>query len=147
MRRREFILLLGGAAMAWPDAAYAQQPASKLYRIGILETVPSALNVANLEAFRKGLLELGYLEGKNYVIEYRSAEGFPERFPQLASELVRLPVDLIVTRGDASGAGGKRCHQQHPGGDGVDRRSGRGRSRREPRPSRRKHHGVELLQH
>jgi putative ABC transport system substrate-binding protein len=99
MRRREFIGLLIGVAVAWPVAARAQRPASKLYRIGILETVPSALNVANLEAFRKGLLELGYFEGKNYVIEYRSAEGFPERFPQLASELVRFPVDFIVTRG------------------------------------------------
>src|SRR5215469_17754942 len=85
--------------MIWPLAGRAQQRASKLYRIGMLETVPSALNAANLTAFRKGLLELGYIEGKNYVIEYRSADGFPERFPQLASELVRLPVDLIVTRG------------------------------------------------
>jgi putative tryptophan/tyrosine transport system substrate-binding protein len=61
--------------------------------------VPSALNVDNLEAFREGLLELGYVEGKNYVIEYRSADGAAERFPQLASELVRLNVDVIVTRG------------------------------------------------
>jgi putative ABC transport system substrate-binding protein len=98
MRRREFIKLLGGAAV-WPLTAHAQQSASKLYRIGMLETVPSALNVANMSAFRKGLQELGYVEGKNYVIKYRSADGFPERFPQLASELVRLPVDIIVTRG------------------------------------------------
>jgi putative tryptophan/tyrosine transport system substrate-binding protein len=99
MRRRDFISLLSGAALGWPFAARAQRPASKLYRIGMLETVPSALNVANTSAFRKGLQELGYVEGKNYVIEYRSTDGFPERFPQLASELVRLPVDLIVTRG------------------------------------------------
>jgi putative ABC transport system substrate-binding protein len=99
MKRREFILLIGGAALAWPVAARAQQPASKLYHVGMLETVSSALNVDNLEAFREGLLELGYVEGKNYVIEYRSADGVAERFPQLASELVRLDVDVIVTRG------------------------------------------------
>jgi putative ABC transport system substrate-binding protein len=68
MRRREFIFLLGGAAWC-PLAASAQQPASKLYRIGILETVPPALNVANLSAFRKGLMERGYVDGKDYVIE------------------------------------------------------------------------------
>ena len=92
------LVLLSGTA-GWPLAAGAQQPASKLYRIGMLETVPSALNAANLDAFRKGLLELGYFEGKNYVIEYRSTDGAPERFPQFAAELVRLKVDLIVTRG------------------------------------------------
>jgi putative ABC transport system substrate-binding protein len=97
MRRGEFIKLLGGAA-AWSLTARAQQ-SSKHYRIGMLETVPSAHNVANMSAFRKGLQVLGYVEGKNFVIEYRSADGFPERFPQLASELVRLPVDIIVTRG------------------------------------------------
>jgi putative ABC transport system substrate-binding protein len=102
MRRRGFICCLIGTAVAWPLAAQAQQPASTLYRIGMLETVPSALNAANMNAFRKGLLELGYVEGKNYVIEYRSADGFPERFPQLAAELVRLPVDIIVTRGTAA---------------------------------------------
>jgi putative ABC transport system substrate-binding protein len=101
MRRRDFISLISGAAatIPWPVSARAQQLVSKLYRIGILETVPSALNVANMSAFSKGLQELGYVEGKNYIIEYRSADGFPERFPQLASELVHLPVDLILTRG------------------------------------------------
>jgi putative ABC transport system substrate-binding protein len=65
----------------------------------MLETVPSALNVANLSAFRKGLQERGYKEGKGYVMEYRSADVVAERLPQLAAELVRLDVDLIVTRG------------------------------------------------
>jgi putative ABC transport system substrate-binding protein len=99
MKRREFISLLGSATVASASSARAQQPASKLYRIGMLETVSSALNVASMNAFRKGLQELGYVEGKNYIIEYRSADGLPERFPQLAAELVRLPVDLILTRG------------------------------------------------
>ena len=65
----------------------------------MLETVSSTLNTANLDAFRQGLRELGYVEGQNFVIEYRSADGRPERFPGLATELVRLKVDLIVTRG------------------------------------------------
>jgi putative ABC transport system substrate-binding protein len=75
------------------------QPAGKVYRIGILEAIPAARNVANLDALRKGLRELGYVEGRNLVIEYRSADGRAERFPDLAVELVRLKVDLIVTRG------------------------------------------------
>jgi putative ABC transport system substrate-binding protein len=99
MRRREFIVLLTGTAMAWPIAVHTQQPASKLYRIGMLETVSPALNAANLNAFSKGLQELGYVEGKNCVIEYRSADGVAERFPHFAAELVRLKVDIIVTRG------------------------------------------------
>jgi putative ABC transport system substrate-binding protein len=65
----------------------------------MLEAVGPQLNAANLDAFRHGLRELGYLEGRNLTIEYRSAEGRSERFPELATELVRLRVDLIVTRG------------------------------------------------
>jgi ABC-type uncharacterized transport system substrate-binding protein len=98
MRRREFITLLSGAATAWPLAAHAQQP-TKTYRIGMLETISPALNIAELEAFRKGLRELGYIEGQTYKIEYRSADGQAERFAELANELVRLGVDLIVARG------------------------------------------------
>ena len=97
MKRREFITLVGGA-VAWPLAAHAQQP-TKSYRIGMLETISAALNAPHLDAFRKGLRELGYVEGKNYTIEYRSADGRAERFPELAAELVRLGVDLIVVRG------------------------------------------------
>jgi putative tryptophan/tyrosine transport system substrate-binding protein len=98
MKRREFITILGGAAAAWPFAARAQQ-VEKIYRIGILEPVPAERNAANLEALRKGLRQLGYVEGRNLVIEYRSADGRAERFPDLASELVGLNVDLILTRG------------------------------------------------
>ncbi len=98
MRRREFIALLGGAVAIWPLCARAQQ-AGKIYRIGILEALPAERNAANLDGLRKGLRDLGYVEGRNLVIEYRSADGRAERFPDLASELVRLKVDLIVTRG------------------------------------------------
>lgn len=75
------------------------QPAGKVYRIGILEAIPAERNAANLDALRRGLREMGYVEGRNLVLEYRSADGRAERFPDLAAELVRLKVDLIVTRG------------------------------------------------
>jgi putative ABC transport system substrate-binding protein len=97
VKRREFIVALGGLT-GWPLVSRAQQ-ARKVYRIGILETISAAQNAANLDALRKGLRKLGYVEGQNLVIEYRSAEGHAERFPDMASELVRLKVDLIVTRG------------------------------------------------
>jgi putative tryptophan/tyrosine transport system substrate-binding protein len=70
LRRREFITLIAGAA-TWPLAARAQQP-TKTYRIGMLETVSPALNTAELDAFRKGLRELGYVEGRTYKIENAS---------------------------------------------------------------------------
>ena len=98
MRRREFVIGLAWAVAAWPRATRAQQ-AGKIYRIGILETIPAERNAANLAGLRKGLRDLGYSEGRNLVIEYRSADGRAERFPDLASELVQLKVDLIVTRG------------------------------------------------
>ena len=98
MDRRMFIGCVTGGLLAAPLAARAQQ-VGKVYRIGILEAIPAARNGANLDALRKGLRDLGYVEGRNLVIEYRSADGRAERFPDLASELVRLKVDLIVTRG------------------------------------------------
>ena len=96
-KRREFITLLGGTA-AWPLAVRAQQ-AGKVHRIGVLETISTTLNVANFYALREGLRQLGYAEGQNLVIEYRSADGRDDRFPGLARELLALKVDVIVTRG------------------------------------------------
>jgi len=96
MRRREFISLIT-SAMAWPFAARGQ--AGKVYRIGVLEPTPAVQNATNFNALRDGLRKLGYVEGQNLVIEYRSADGRAERFPDLASELVRLKVDVVVTRG------------------------------------------------
>ena len=100
--RRAFVgsgaaLLLG----AWRAARGQTQ---KMYRVGVLETISASDNAANLDAFRKGLRELGYVEGRNLIIEYRSADGRAERFPDLAQELVRSNVDLIVTRGTPSTA-------------------------------------------
>ena len=99
MDRRTFILMLTGLLVARAGDDACAQPAGKVYRIGILESIPATQNVANLDALRKGLRDVGFVEGRNLIIEYRSADGRPERFPDLASELVRLKVDLIVTRG------------------------------------------------
>jgi len=96
MNRRDFITLLTGTAAAWPVAAGAQQPA-KLPRVGILWPTPLSSNGHLLEAFRQGLRELGYVEGQNMTIEFRSAEGQTERLADLAAELVHLPVDVIQT--------------------------------------------------
>src|SRR5215211_2669815 len=92
MRRRELVAALGAAA--WPLTASAQQ-ASKVYSIGFLGDSPAAFSEST-EAFRQGLRDLGYAEGRNITIEYRWAEGKPERMRELARELVRLKVDLIV---------------------------------------------------
>lgn len=112
MRRREFILAVGGAAL-WPLAARAQQPA-KSWRIGVLETVSLASNVKNIDALKRGLHDLGYFENQNYVLEYRSADGEAGRFPALADELVRLRVDLIVTRGTPAARAAKSATETIP---------------------------------
>ena len=95
MRRREFITLVGAAA-AWPLVVRAQQP-EKIPIIGYLSP-SSAMVPERDEPFRQGLRELGYVEGKNVVIEYRFAEGKFERLPDLAAELVELKVDVIVAQ-------------------------------------------------
>jgi ABC transporter substrate binding protein len=97
MKRRQFITLLGGAA-TWPLAARAQQ--AKVWRIGFLFTaIPPADfgSDGGGRGFIQGMRELGYLEGKDFVVEWRSAEGHYERLPDLAAELVRMKVDVIVT--------------------------------------------------
>ena len=111
-RRREFITLLGGVA-TWPLAARAQQ-AERARRIGALETTSLPLNAANFEAFRQALRELGYIEGRNLIIEYRFAEGRPEHFPELAMELVRLNCDLIITRGTPAALAAKQASETIP---------------------------------
>jgi putative ABC transport system substrate-binding protein len=108
MKRRAFIALVGGAA-AWPVVVVRAQQPVKRYRIGMLETISPALNAPHLDAFRKGLRELGYVEGQNYAIEYRSADGAANRFPDLAAELVRLGVDVIVVRGTPAAIAAKKA--------------------------------------
>jgi putative tryptophan/tyrosine transport system substrate-binding protein len=92
VKRREFITLIGGAAAAWPVAARAQQ-AKKIPRIGVLWPNPRA----TFEFMRQGLKDLGYVEGRNIDFEFRWAEGKLDQLPELARELVGIPVDLIVT--------------------------------------------------
>jgi putative tryptophan/tyrosine transport system substrate-binding protein len=92
MRRREFITLFGGAVAAiWPFAAHGEQ----VYRVGFLWDGPDVFPDA-IEAFRQGLRELGYVEGRNLAFEYRWGDGKPDRIRALAQELVRLKVDVIV---------------------------------------------------
>jgi putative ABC transport system substrate-binding protein len=96
--RRGFIRTVAGGLLTTPLAAEAQQ-LGKPYRIGVLERTSTAVNAANVNAFRQGLRERGYVEGERFVIEYRSADGRDAQFPVLAAELVQLKVDLILTRG------------------------------------------------
>jgi putative tryptophan/tyrosine transport system substrate-binding protein len=107
MRRRDVIAGLAGAA-ALPLAARAQQ-GRKVWHVGMLDTTSAALNVKNIEAFRAGLRALGYIEGQNLTIDYRSPDGHLERLPELVAELLRLKVDIIVTRGTPPALAAKRA--------------------------------------
>jgi putative ABC transport system substrate-binding protein len=94
MQRRDVLTLLGGAAVAWPFVARAQQPALSV--VGFLHSGPASSNAHLVDAFRRGLAEASYDEGRNVMIEYRWAEGHYERLAELAAELVRRPVAVIV---------------------------------------------------
>jgi hypothetical protein len=95
MRRREFITLLGGAAAAWPLAARAQQPAPVL--IGVLNAGAAATLTEQLKAFGNSMRSLGYVENRDVRFEYRFADGYLDRLPDLAAELVRLNPKIIVS--------------------------------------------------
>jgi putative ABC transport system substrate-binding protein len=96
MRRREFTILLGGA-LTWPPSVRAQQPV-KVRRIGFLAGVSRSVPVDSnpYGAFPRGMRELGYVEGRDFIIDWRFAEGRFELFPDLSVELVQLDVDVIV---------------------------------------------------
>jgi putative tryptophan/tyrosine transport system substrate-binding protein len=108
MKRRQFITLLGGAAVAWPLAARAQQP-GKLPTIGFLGTGTSSSQGQWVAAFVQRLRELGWIEGQTVAIEYRWAEGRTERAAEIAAEFVRRKVDVIVTTATAGVVAAKQA--------------------------------------
>jgi putative ABC transport system substrate-binding protein len=111
--RREFITLLGGGVAVWPLAAPAQQ-SSKVFRIGYVSPLGTNSLPKRLDAFRAGLRDLGYEEGRNIVIEYRWAEERYDRLPALFAEVVRLNVDVIVTHGTPGALAAKQATNTIP---------------------------------
>ncbi|MGC2216152.1 MAG: ABC transporter substrate-binding protein [Pseudolabrys sp.] len=95
MRRRDFIKIIAGSAVAWPLAAHTQQRPPKIPRIGIIDDAPI------WDHFRRGLQEAGYIEGRDITIEYRSSGGEPGQLAAVAADLANLSVDVIVTYGSA----------------------------------------------
>jgi putative tryptophan/tyrosine transport system substrate-binding protein len=114
LKRREFIRLAGGAA-AWPFAARAQL-AGNPYRIGILSPAERKRTTTRVfDGLRQGLRDLGYIDGRNIIIEYRLAAGDFSRLPAMAAELAQLPVDIVVPDGgDKINPNRPQCHANDP---------------------------------
>jgi putative tryptophan/tyrosine transport system substrate-binding protein len=110
LKRREFITLFGGAALAWPLAARAQQAGGKIVTIGILAIEPWP----PIDTFRQALDDLGYIESKNVRFEYRYSKGYNERLREMANDLVGLNVDVILTWGTDAALAAKQATQTIP---------------------------------
>ena len=104
MKRREFLGMLAGVTSAWPGFAYAQQNQAPK-RVGLLANLP----LQPLQKFRQKLQALGWVEGKNLIIEYRYGEGRDERYPEFAAELVSMPVDVLVVWGSPAAFAAKHA--------------------------------------
>src|SRR4030095_9873299 len=102
IERRKFLATLGGAAVAWPLAARAQQPALPV--IGFLSSASPDLYSDRLRTFREGLKQAGYVEGQNVAVEYRGGEGKNDRLPELAAQLVERQVNVLVAAGGTPSA-------------------------------------------
>ena len=113
MKRRHFIKVVGGMAMACPLVLHAQ-PLARVARIGFLGSASASGSAKSVEALRTGLRDLGYVEGKNIVIEFRWAEGRYDRLSALVTDLIRLKVDLIVTHGTPGTRAAKKATSTIP---------------------------------
>ena len=139
VRRRDFITLLGGMAAAWPLATPHQTLAQNAPRVGWIFPGGSAGNPTELAGFKEGLRELGYVEGKNIVVEYRFGENSVERLPEFATELARLNVSVIVAIGNVATRVTQRAVPDTPIVFLVADPIGTGHSE-QPEPARRQYH-------
>ena len=113
MKRREFITLVGGTVIAWPLAARAQQPA-KMPTVGLISPLTQAAAAGNVAEFRRGLRDLGYVEGRNIALDLRFADGIPERLPELAASLVAAKPDVIFVGSSAGIVATQKATQTIP---------------------------------
>jgi ABC-type uncharacterized transport system substrate-binding protein len=142
--RRQFISALGGAALAWPLAARAQQPGTPV--VGLLDPRPPDALADRLRGLRQGLKDAGFVEGQNATIEYRWAENQMDRLPELAADLVRRQVAVIVTPGGLASALAAKAATDNPHRLRRCRGPGQAWSGRQPRPPGRELDRNQFLQ-